>query len=74
MAFTTSPDSIPQLYIIPNDEDADINEVLWYTPVHGRQNEQSNKRVCFSKSMKPPKPILNETPKIELKLVMNILF
>ncbi len=56
-AFTTSPDGIPQPHIIPNDDDDDMDEVRWYTPVHVRQNEQLNKRVCFSKSTKPPKPI-----------------
>ncbi len=39
-----------------------------------RQNKQSNKCVCFSKSTKPPKPILHETPEIEFKLGMNIIF
>jgi hypothetical protein len=39
-----------------------------------RQNEQSNKHVCLSKSTKPPKPILHETPEIEFKLGMNIIF
>ncbi len=38
------------------------------------QNEQPNKRVRFSKSTKPPKPILHETPDIKFKLGMNIIF
>jgi hypothetical protein len=42
--------------------------------VHVRQNEQSNKRVHFSKSIKNPKPILHDTPEIEFKLDMNIIF
>jgi hypothetical protein len=33
-AFTTSPDGIPQPYIIPNDENEEIDEVQWYTPAH----------------------------------------
>ncbi len=73
MAFTTSPDGISQPHIIPNDDDGEMDEVKWYTPAHMHQNEQSNKRVCFSKSMKPPKPILHETPEIEFKLGMNII-
>jgi hypothetical protein len=39
-----------------------------------RQNEKSNKRVHFSKSTKPPKPILYESPEIEFRLGMNIIF
>jgi hypothetical protein len=35
-----------------------LMKVLWYTPAHVHQDEQSNKRVCFSESMKPPKPFL----------------
>ncbi len=42
--------------------------------MHVHQNEQSNKCVCFSESMKPSKPILHETPEIEFKLGMNIIF
>ena len=38
------------------------------------QSEQSNKRVHFGKSTKPPKPILHDTPEIEFKLGMNIIF
>ncbi len=72
-AFTTSPDGIPQPHVIPNDDDDEMDEVKWYTPAHVCQNEQTNKRVCFSKSMKPPKPILHETPEIEFKLGMNII-
>ena len=74
LAFTTSPDGIPQPHIIPNDDNDEMDEVKWYTPAHVHQNEQSNKRVCFSKSTKPPKPILHETPEIEFKLGMNIIF
>ncbi len=48
LAFTTSPDGIPQPHVIPNDGNDEINEVQWYTPAHVHQNEQSNKRVCFS--------------------------
>jgi hypothetical protein len=73
-AFTTSPDGIPQPHIIPNNDNDEINEVQWYTPVHVHQDERSNKRVCFSESTKPPKPILHETPEIEFKLGMNIIF
>ncbi len=72
--FTTSPDGIPQPHIIPNDDDDEIDEVQWYTPAHVHQNEESNKHVCFSESTKPPKPILHETPEIEFKLGMNIIF
>ncbi len=55
MAFTTSPDSIPQPHIIPNDNDDEMDEVQWYTPAHVHQNEQSNKHVRSSESTKPPK-------------------
>ncbi len=51
-----------------------MDEVKWYTPAHVRQNKQSNKCVCFIKSMKPPKSILHETCEIEFKLGMNIIF
>jgi hypothetical protein len=71
-ALTTSPASIPEPQIIPDDDE--IDKVQWYTPVHVHQNEQSNKRVCFSESTKPPKPILHETLEIEFKLGMNIIF
>jgi hypothetical protein len=74
LAFTTSPDGISQPHIIPNDDDDEMDEVKWYTPAHMRQTEQSNKHVCFSKSTKHPKPILHETPEIEFKLGMNIIF
>jgi hypothetical protein len=73
-AFFTSPDGIPQPHVIPNDDNDDMDEVQWYTPAHVRPNEQSNKCVCFSKSTKPPKPILHKTPKVEFKLGMNIIF
>jgi hypothetical protein len=73
-AFTTSSDGITQPHIIPNDDNDEMDEVKWYTPAHVRQNEQSNKRVCIRKSTKPPKPILHETPEIEFKLGMNIIF
>jgi hypothetical protein len=73
LAFTTSPDGIPQPHVIPNDDNDEMNEVQWYTPAHVPQ-KQSNERVCFSKSMKPPKPTLHETPEIEFKLGMNIIF
>ncbi len=73
-AFTTSPDGIPQPHVIPNDDNYKMDEVQWYTPANVRQNEQSNKRVCFSESTKPPKPILHKTPEIEFKLGMNIIF
>jgi hypothetical protein len=43
LAFTTSPDGISQPHVIPNDENDEIDELQWYTPVHVRQNEQSNK-------------------------------
>jgi hypothetical protein len=72
-AFTTSPYGIPQPHVIPNDDDDDIDELQWYTLAHVRQNEQSNKHVCFSESIKPPKSILHETPEIEFKLVTNII-
>ncbi len=74
LAFTTSPDGIPQPHVIPNDGDDEMDEVKWYTPALVCQNEQSNKRVHFSKSTKPPKPILHETPEIEFKFGMNIIF
>ncbi len=74
LAFTKSPDDIPQPHVIPNDDDDDMDEVQWYTPAHVRQNEQSTKRVHFSGSTKSPKPILDETPEIEFKLGMNIIF
>ncbi len=73
LAFTTSPDGIPQPHVIPNDDNDEMDEVKWYTPAHVHQNEQSNKRVCFRKLTKPPKPILRETPEIEFKLGMNII-
>ncbi len=73
MAFTTSSDGIPQPHVIPNDDDDEMDEVKWYTPAHMCQKEQSNERGCFSKSTKPPKPILHETPEIEFKLGMNII-
>ncbi len=73
-AFTTSPESISQPQVIPNDDDDEMDKVKWYTPAYVRQNEQSNNHVCFSKSTKPPKPILHETPEIEFKLGMNIIF
>jgi hypothetical protein len=66
-AFPTSPDGIPQPHVIPNDDDDEMYEVQWYTPAHVRQNEQSNKHVHLSKSTKPPKPILHDTPEIEFK-------
>jgi hypothetical protein len=74
LAFTTSPDGIPQFLVITNDDDDEIDEVQWYTPEHVLQNERSNKCVCFSELMTPPKPILHETPEIEFKLGMNITF
>ena len=74
LAFTTSPDSISQPHVIPNGDHDEMDEVKCYTPAHMHQNEQSNKRVHFSKSMKPPKPILHETPEVEFKLGMNIIF
>ncbi len=64
LAFTTSPDGILQPHVIPNDDNDEIDEVQRYTPAHVRQNEQSNNRVCFSKSTEPPKSILHETPKL----------
>ncbi len=73
-AFTTSPGGIPQPHIIPNDDNDEINEVQWYTPAHVHQNAQSNQCVCFSESTKPHKPILHESPEIEFKLGMNIIF
>jgi hypothetical protein len=48
LAFTTLPDGIPQPHAIPNDDNDEMDEVQCYTPVHVCQNEQSNKRVCFS--------------------------
>ncbi len=74
LSFTTSPDGIPQPHVIPNDDNDEMDEVKWYTPVHVHQNEQSNKRVHFSKSATPPKTILHETPEIDFKLGMNIIF
>ncbi len=74
LAFTTSPDGIPQPHIIPNDDNDEIGEVQWYAPAHVCQNEQSNKCVCYSESTTPPKPIMHETPEIEFKLGMNIIF
>ncbi len=59
---------------MPNDDDNEIDEVQWYTPAHVHQNEQSNKRVHFSKSTKLTKLILHENPEIEFKLGMNIIF
>ncbi len=74
LAFTTSPDGIPQPHVIPYDDNDEMDEVQWYTPAHLHQNEQSNKCVHFGKSTKPPKPILHKTPEIEFKLGMNIIF
>ncbi len=51
-----------------------MDEATWYTPMHVHQNEQSNKCVHFSKSTKPSQLILHETPEIEFKLGMNIIF
>jgi hypothetical protein len=65
--FTTSPDGLPQPHVIPNDDDDEID------PAHVHQNEQSNKHGHFSKSTKPPKPILHEPPEIKFKLGMNII-
>jgi hypothetical protein len=65
LAFTTLSHGIPQPHVIPNDENDEMDEVKWYTPAYVHQNEQSNKRVCLSKSTKPPKPILHETPEID---------
>jgi hypothetical protein len=64
LAFTKSPDGIPQPHIIPNDDNDEINEVQWYTPAHVHQNEQSNKCVHFSESTKSPKFILYETQEV----------
>jgi hypothetical protein len=74
LAFTASTDGIPQPHAIPNNDDDEMDEVQWYTLEHVCQNEQSNKRVRFSKSTKPPKPILHKTPEIDFKLDMNIIF
>ncbi len=74
LAFTTSPDGIPQPHVIPNDDDDEMDEVKWYTPAHVHQNEQSNNRVCFRKSTKPSQTILHETPEIKFKLGINIIF
>jgi hypothetical protein len=73
LALITSPDSLPQTHVIPNDDDDEMDEVKWYTPAHVCQNEQLNKCVCFSKSTNPPKSIPHETPEIEFKLGMNII-
>jgi hypothetical protein len=40
LAFTTSPDGIPQPHVIPNDDNYEIDEVQWYTPAHVHQNKQ----------------------------------
>jgi hypothetical protein len=61
LALTTSPNGIPQPNVILNDDDDEMDEVQWYTPAHVHQNEQSNKRVCFRKSTKPPKPIVQNS-------------
>jgi hypothetical protein len=74
LAFTTTPDGIPQSHVIPNYYKDEINEVQWYTPVNVPQNEQSNTRFCVSESTKSPKPRLHECPEIEFKLGMNIIF
>jgi hypothetical protein len=74
LAFTTSPDGIPQPHVIPNDNNDEMDEVIRFTPAHVHQYEQSNKHVHLCKSTKPPKPILHETPEIEFKLGMNIIF
>ncbi len=72
LAFTTSPDNIPQPHAIPNDDNDEIDKVQWYTPAHVRQNEQSNKHVCFSESTKSPKPILLGGPEsLSAILVMS---
>jgi hypothetical protein len=73
-AFTVSPDGVPQPHVIPNDDDDEINEVQWYTPAHGHQNKNPNKRVRFSESTKLPKPILHETPDMNFMLGMTITF
>ncbi len=38
LAFTTSPDGIPQPHAIPNDDDNEMDEVKWFTPAHVHQN------------------------------------
>jgi hypothetical protein len=73
-AFTMSPDGVPQPRIIPNDNADKINEVQWYIPANVHQIKNPNKRVCFSESTKPPTPILHETPDLDFKLGMNIIF
>ena len=61
LAFTMSPDGVPQPHVIPNDDDDEIDEVQLYTPVHVHQNKNPNKRVHFSESTKPPTPFSHET-------------
>jgi hypothetical protein len=74
LVFIMSPDGVPQPYVIPNDDDDEIDEVQWYTPAHKHQNKNPNNCVCFSKSTKPPKPIPHETPDMDFKLGMTITF
>jgi hypothetical protein len=73
-AFTMSPDGVPQHHVIPNDDDDEIDEVQWYTLAHFYQNKNPNKHVCFSKSTKPPKPVLHEAPNMDCTLGMTITF
>jgi hypothetical protein len=74
LAFTMSPDGVPQPHGIPNDDDNEIDKGQWYTPAHTHQNKNSNKRVCFSESTKPPTPIPHETSDMDFKLGMTITF
>ncbi len=71
LAFTMSPDGVPQPHVIPSDDDDEINEVQWYTPAHAHQNKNPNERVCFSESTKPPKPIPHETTDMDFTLPLK---
>ncbi len=73
-AFTMSLDGVPQPHVIPNDDDNEIDEVQWYTPAHAHQNKNPNKRVHFSESTKPSKPIPHETSDMDFMLGMTITF
>jgi hypothetical protein len=54
LAFTMSPDGVPQPHVIPNDDDNEIDEVQWYTPVHVHQNKsQMNVFVSVNQQNHP---------------------
>jgi hypothetical protein len=55
LAFTTSPDGIPQSHTIPNDDDDQMDEVKWYTHLRTciRMNNQINVFVSANQRNPP---------------------